>query len=671
MENRILRFFIAAGLVGLMIGSASTALCKDKHKQVPPKDAEPATAHANAKVWQGLPFSNKDDFDDAEKGFIVTIPDALIYGDNGQIAWSLKGYGFLYGDEVPSTINPSLWRQAVLNMNNGLFKITDGIYQVRGFDLASMMIIEGSSGIILIDPMTSVETARAALELYYANVPGPGGVKRPVKAVIYTHSHIDHYGGVGGVVSQADLDNGVKIIAPDGFLDAAVSENIFAGTAMGRRALYQYGSLLEKGPRGQVDCGLGKAKSNGTVSLIAPNTPITQTVQNLTLDGLDIQFMLAPETEAPAEMLIWFPQFKALCAAEDMNHLNHNLYTLRGAQVRDARKWWKAINQALDQFGDKAEVMFFAHTWPVWGNDKIVNFMKKQRDLYKYVHDQSLQLINQGYTMLEVAEKLKLPDSLAQEWFNRDYYGTMNHNAKAVYQKYIGWYDGNPANLHALPPEDAAKRYLEYMGGAQKVISRARAAFNAGDYRWVAQIMNHVVFAEPDNQAARQLEADALEQLGYQAESGIWRNHYLTGAFELRNGVPEFPATGSSVDQLKALTLDLYFDYLGILLNAAEANGKVIVINWNITDKGEKYGLNLENSALTYLGPDKQSSSADATVKMTRATFDDINTGQLTWQDAVKPPNPRVIVEGDPSKLFDLLGLLNTKFDPRFNIVTP
>jgi len=668
MENRILRFFIAAGLVGLMIGSASTALCEDKHKQVPPKDAEPATAHANAKVWQELPFSNTDDFDDAKNGFIATIPDALIYGDNGQIAWSLKEYEFLYADKVPRTVNPSLWRQGVLNMNNGLFKITDGIYQVRGFDVASMMIIETSTGIILIDPMTSVETARAALELYYAKVPGPGGAKRPVMAVIHTHSHIDHWGGVGGVVSQADVDNGVKIIAPDGFLDAAVSENLFAGNAMGRRALYQYGSLLEKGPRGPVDSGLGKAKSNGAVSLIAPTTVITQPVQNLTLDGLDIQFMLAPETEAPAEMLIWFPQFKALCAAEDMNHLNHNLYTLRGAQVRDARKWWKAINQALNLFGDKAEVMFFAHTWPVWGNDKIVNFMKKQRDLYKYVHDQSLQLINQGYTMLEVAEELKLPDSLAQEWFSRDYYGTVNHNAKAVYQKYIGWYDGNPANLNALPPEEAAKRYLEYMGGAHKVIARARAAFHAGDYRWVAQIMNHVVFAEPHNREARQLEADALEQLGYQAESGIWRNHYLTGAYELRNGVPEFPATGSSVGQLRALTLDLYFDYLGILLNAAEADGKVIVINWNITDKGEKYVLSLENSALTYLGPGKESATADVTVKMTRATFDAINTGQLTWQAAIASGAVQV---DNPNKLLDLLGLLNAKFDPRFNIVTP
>jgi len=671
MQNKIFKFFIAAGLFGLMLSSASSAFCEDN--KLAPKDAEPTTAQANAKVWDELPFWNTDDFNDAEKGWIATIPDGLIYGDKGQVAWSLKEYEFLYGDKVPPTVNPSLWRQAALNMNNGLFKITErdyqkrNIYQVRGFDLASMMIIEGNKGIILIDPMTSVETARVALELYRANV--QGGRKRPVKAVIYTHSHIDHYGGVGGVVSQAEVDKGVNIIAPDGFLDAAVSENIFAGWAMARRALYQYGSLLEKGPRGQVDSGLGKGKSNGTVTLIAPTITIRKPLEKIDIDGVKMWFQLALDTEAPAEMLIWFPQFQALCAAEDMNHLNHNLYTLRGAQVRDARKWWKAINQALDQFGGEAQVMFFAHTWPVWGNDKIIKFMKKQRDLYKYVHDQSLQLINQGYTMIEVAEQLKLPESLAQEWFNRDYYGTVNHNAKAVYQKYIGWYDGNPANLYALRPEDAAKRYLEHMGGSQKVIDLAREEFKAGDYRWVAQVMNHVVFAEPDNQAARELAADALEQLGYQAESAIWRNHYLTGAFELRNGVPDLPATGSSVDQLKAMTMDLYFDYLGIRLNALKADGKFIVLNWNITDRGEKYVLSLENSALTYMGPGKESSSADATLILTRTTLDEINTGQLTWQDAIK--SGKLQVQGDASKFSDLLDVLDTKYDPKFNIVTP
>jgi len=367
-------------------------------------------------------------------------------------------------------------------------------------------------------------------------------------------------------------------------------------------------------------------------------------------------------------MLIWFPQFSALCAAEDMNHLNHNLLTLRGAQVRSARNWWKVINQTLDLFGAEAEVMFFAHTWPVWGQDKIVTFMKKQRDLYKYVHDQSLHLLNQGYTMVEVAEMIQLPESLAQEWFNRDYYGTVNHNAKAVYQRYLGWYDSNPANLHPLPPEESARKFLEYMGSASAVMAKARQAFKNGEYRWVAQIMNLVVFAEPDNRAAKQLQADALEQLGYQAESASWRNNYLTGASELRNGVPETGQVSGSSDTLREMTLDLLFDYWGILLNGPKADGKTIVLNWNFTDTGEQYVLTLENSALTYSGPDRQSSEADTTLTLARTTLDEINLGHLTLQDAVA--RGLVQITGNPAKLVELLGLLE-RFDVGFNIVTP
>jgi alkyl sulfatase BDS1-like metallo-beta-lactamase superfamily hydrolase len=666
MLKTVFPYVLAASLLAFTASRAQSGFSKDKEAY--PKDAEPATAQANEKVRQELPFWNTDDFDDARRGFIATFPDLVIYSDTGRLAWSLKEYGFLSGNNAPSTVNPSLWRQAVLNMNNGLFEVTEHIYQVRGFDLASMMIVEGNEGIILIDPMSSVETARAALELYRAAV--PGARERAVQAVIYTHTHADHFGGVRGVVSPQDIENGAKVIAPDGFLHHAVSENLFVGTAMSRRALYQYGALLEKNPTGQVDSGLGKGNSSGTMSFISPNVNIAQPFQSLLIDGVELQFILAPDTEAPAEMLIWLPQFKALCAAEDMNHLHHNLYTLRGAQVRDARNWWKAINDVLDRFGRQAEVMFFAHTWPVWGTEKIVNFMKKQRDLYKYMHDQSLQLINQGYTMLEVAEKLRLPASLAQEWYNRDYYGTVNHNAKAVYQRYLGWYDGNPANLHPLPPEEAAKRYLQYMGSSQSVIARARQAYKEGDYRWVAQIMNHVVFAEPDNREARELEADALEQLGYQAESGIWRNHYLTGASELRNGAPSAtPRGGVSEDALKAMTLDLYFDYLGILLKAPEAEGKTIALNWNLAEPAAQYVLSLENCALTYTGPGRQSASADATLSMTRATFDQINAGKLRWQEAIA--SGRVVVAGNAAKLFELLSLLRPGFEGMFNIVTP
>jgi len=633
-----------------------------------PKDAEPATMAANAAVLQELPFWNTEDFDDAQRGFIATLPEGTIYGDEGKVVWDLEAYGFLSTPEAP-------WRQAQLNMNNGLFEVTTnvagdrGIYQVRGFDLASMMIIEGETGVILIDPMSSVETAGAALGLYrqYRG-------NRPVKAVIYTHSHVDHFGGVRGVVSDDDLKNGVKILAPDGFLEHAVSENIFAGTAMNRRSSYHLGSYLQRGPRGQVDAGLGKAYSLGQISLVAPQPenvitkPETDPLEMREVDDVEMHFLLAPDTEAPAEMLIWFPQFSALCAAEDMNHLNHNLLTLRGAQVRSARNWWKVINQTLDLFGDEAEVMFFAHTWPVWGQEKIVTFMKKQRDLYKYVHDQSLHLLNQGYTMVEIAEMIQLPESLAQEWFNRDYYGTVNHNAKAVYQKYLGWYDSNPANLHPLPPEQSAKKFLEYMGSSSAVMARARQAFKNGEYRWVAQIMNLVVFAEPDNRAAKELQADALEQLGYQAESASWRNNYLTGASELRSGVPAAGQTSGGSDTLREMTLDLLFDYWGILLDGPGADGKTIVLNWDFTDTGEQYVLTLENSALTYSGPDRQSTEADASLRLARTTLDEINLGHLTLQQAVS--GGLVEITGNPAKLVELLGLLE-RFEVGFNIVTP
>ena len=653
-------FFGVLSLVWLSV--APWAFCADD--QAAPKDAEPATKAANAKVLQELPFSNMNDFVDASRGFIDTLPDGVIKGANGEVVWDLTQYKFLSAAQVPSTVNPSLWRQAVLNMNNGLFKVTDGIYQVRGFDLASMMIVEGNSGIILIDPMTATETAKAALELYRKH-----RLDRPIVAVIYTHSHADHYGGVKGVISEEDASSGkVQVIAPDGFLDHALSENVFAGTAMGRRALYHTGSILARGPRGQVDTGLGKSTANGSITLIAPQQAniIQQPLEVRTIDGLEVWFQLAPETEAPAEMLIWFPQLRALCAAEDMNHLNHNLLTPRGAQVRNARNWWKVINQALDQYTAGTDVMFFAHTWPVWGKENIVNFMKKQRDLYKYVHDQSLHLMNQGYTMIEISEKLKLPQSLAQEWFNRDYYGTVIHNAKAVYQRYLGWYDSNPVNLHALPPEETAKKYLAYMGSAQAVIARARQEFEAGDYRWVAQIMNTVVFAEPDNREAKELEADALEQLGYQAESGVWRNSYLQAASELRNGLASMPANAGA-DMIKAMPMDLYFDYMGILLNGPKADGKYIVLNWEFTD-GQKWVLTLENSVLTYVGPERQSSAAHATLQLARATLDEITLGKLTWQNAISLG--LVEVQGDASKLFELLGLLEP-FELGFNIMTP
>lgn len=486
--------------------------------QVAPKDATDITKQVNAAVLNHLPFADKTDLENANSGFIATLPDVTIKNEKGQVVWTLDPYKFLEGAEAPATVNPSLWRQAQLNMTNGLFKVTDRIYQIRGFDLSVMSIIEGDTGIIIVDPLTSTETAKAGLDLYYQHRP-----KKPVVAVMYTHSHIDHYGGVRGVISEEDVNSGkVKILAPEGFLEEAVSENVYAGNAMSRRALYMYGALLPRGVNGQVDGGLGKTASIGTVTLIPPTDIIKTTGEKRVVDGVEMEFQMAPGTEAPAEMLTYFPQFKALLAAEDATHTLHNLYTLRGAQVRDASKWWKALNEAIERYGAGTEVVFASHHWPTWGNENVIPYLESQRDLYKYIHDQSLRLLNSGYTMTEVAEIMTLPESLSQKWFNRDYYGSVNHDSKAVYQRYLGWYDSNPANLHALPPDEASKKYVEYMGGPAAVTEKAKKSFAEGDYRWVAMVMNNVVFADPTNKEARDLQADALEQLGYQTEDATW-----------------------------------------------------------------------------------------------------------------------------------------------------
>ncbi len=631
---------------------------------VPPNDATTVTAQANAAVLNQLPFVNREDFEDAQRGFIAPLPDGIIKNDAGRPVWDLTAYGFLDKPAAAATVNPALYRQAQLNNINGLFKVTERIYQIRGFDISNMTIVEGDTGVIVIDPLISVETAKAGLDLYRKHR-GP----RPVKAVIYTHSHIDHWGGVKGVVNADEVKAGtVAILAPEGFLEAAISENVFVGNAMARRAIYMYGSLLPKGEKGEVDAGLGKTVSLGLKTLIAPTDVITNTGEKRVIDGVEIVFQMAPNTEAPAEMLFYFPQFKALCAAEDMTHTLHNLYTIRGAEVRNARAWWKTVQLSLDLYGDKTDVVFASHHWPKWNQEKVRAFFENQRDLYKYILDQSLRLMNHGYTRDEVAEMLVLPDSLSQEWYNRSFYGTVNTDAKAVYQKYLGWYDGNPAHLNPLPPEDAAKKYVEYMTGADAVIAKARDDYARGEYRWVAEVMSHVVFADPDNAEARKLEADALEQLGYQAESGPWRNAYLVGAFELRNGVPQ-PAAAVVVNGgiITAAPLDFYFDYLGIRMNGPKAAGKKAVINWDFTDTGEKYVLNLSNSALTYAAG-RQAPNADVTITLTRAVLDEVTLGRTTFKKAVM--GGKVRFDGDIAKLSELMGLLDD-FDPMFNIVTP
>lgn len=628
------------------------------------KDAEPATRAANEAFVKSLPFSDRADFDDAKRGFIATLPDGVVAGAGSKPAFDTRPYALLGKDEVPATVNPSLWRQAQLNAVNGLFHVTDRVYQVRGLDIANMTIIEGDTGLILIDPLLSNETAKAAFDLYLANRPA-----KPVAAVVYTHSHADHFGGAKGVMSVEDAASGkVKVIAPDGFMEHAVAENVIAGNAMSRRAQYQFGSTLSVGERAQIDTGLGKALSKGTISLIPPNDVIKQPYEFRTVDGVEIEFHLVPGSEAPSEMIMYFPQFKLLNMAEDASHTMHNLYTIRGAEIRDGRLWSRYISEAIERYGERTDAVIAQHHWPMWGNARVVAFLKKQRDLYKFIHDQSVRLLNQGLTSTEIAEQLKLPASLANEWSARGYYGTLSHNAKAVYQFYLGWYNANPADLNPLPRAESARKQVEYMGGAEAVLKRARDDFAAGQYRWVASVTSQLVFADPANKAARELGADALEQLGYQSEAATWRNAYLLGAAELRGGVP--PAPGGSTanaELLKGVSIDLAFDFLGVRLNAGKAEGKHIVINWTFTDRNETYVMNLENSALTHRAGDLDD-NADAGVKLTRAALDAITLKQRTFLGSIVTGD--VSISGNPLKLRELFGLLDD-FSPDFEIVEP
>lgn len=653
-------------LVGALIGlTVSTSSARDL---LPPKPAEPTTKDAHDRLLPVLPFSDTEDFASANKGFIAPLPDGQIRDAKGNVIWDMKGYRFLSSEQAPDTVNPSLWRQERLNNIAGLFEVTPGFHQVRGFDLSNMTIIEGKTGLIVIDPLISAETAAAGLKLYHDKV-NP----KPVVAVIYSHSHVDHYGGVKGVVSDDDVKAGkVKVYAPAGFLEHAVIENVYAGTAMSRRATYMYGALLPKSPEGQVGTGLGKTISVGTITLIPPTNIIGadgQPVETATIDGVEVEFQLTPGTEAPAEMNMYFPAQRALCAAENATHTLHNILTIRGAQVRDPGKWAKYLDAALVRYGDRTDVVFAQHHWPTWGGDKIRAFLADQRDMYQYINDQTLRLMNEGLTPMEIAESLKsLPPGLASKWYDRDYYGSMSHNVRAVYQRYLGFYDGNPAHLNPLPPVAAGKKYVEFMGGADRVIAKARESFKKGEYRWVAEVMNHVVFADPGNKEARELEADALEQMGYQTENGTWRNAMLTGAFELRNGVPEDDTTSASADTIKALTLDMYFDYMGIRLNGPKAaNLPETTLNWNFTDTGQRYALILRNGALTHRAG-VQLPNATATIELPRATLDDVTLGRATVAEAIQAGD--IKITGDPQALQQVLGLMD-QFKPTFNIVTP
>ena len=630
-----------------------------------PKPPTSFTEAAQEQVRQTLPFSDRADFDRVEKGLIKRPDNLVIKNDDGSVAWQLGDYDFIKAAKDLGSVNPSLMRQAQLNLSYGLFKVTDGIYQVRGYDLANTTFIEGKTGWIVIDTLTTPATAKAA----YALVSQELGQK-PIRAIIYSHAHIDHFGGVKGLVSQEQVDKGeVQIIAPKGFMEAAIKENVMAGNAMIRRATYQYGTVLPKGPQGQVDMAIGKGVAHGPLSIIAPTKLIEGELQDLEIDGVPFTFQNTPGTESPAEMNVWLPQQKALLMAENVTATLHNLYTLRGAETRDPLGWSKYINEALHRFGDKAEVMFAVHNWPRWGHEDIVRTLEKQRDMYGYLNDQTLYLANNGVTINQIHERLKVPPELANEWFNRGYHGSVSHNVRAVVNKYLGYYDSNPATLNPLAPEDSAKKYVEFMGGADHLLQMAKASFDKGEYRWVVEVVNKLVFADPTNQAARNLQADALEQLGYQAENAGWRNSYLVAAQELRNGVPRnLPSLRvSNPDALAAMDTGLLFDYLGVRMNAQKAEGEDFSINLVLPDKNEQYLLELKNSHLNNI-KGVQSESAGQTVTIDRADLNrlmlkEVSPVRLVFEGKLKS-------SGNPLLLAKLFGMLDD-FDFWFDIVTP
>ncbi|MDM0002029.1 alkyl sulfatase dimerization domain-containing protein [Variovorax sp. J22P240] len=605
--------------------------------------------------------------DPTTRGFIATWPNAEIRDETGRVVWTMAGYEFLEDERPAPTVHPGLWAQARRNMTHGLFEVTERIYQVRGFDLANMTLVEGERGVIIIDPLTCAETAAAALKLYREQ-----RGDRPVTAVIYSHSHVDHFGGVRGVIDEQEaIRQGVPIIAPAGFLWHTVAENMIAGNAMSRRSQFQFGQTLKRGVCAQVDCGLGKNLPHGTVTLIPPTRTIEKERENHVIDGVEIVFALAPESEAPSEMFFFFPQLRALNLAELGQHTMHNLCPLRGAQVRDARLWSRYLDEALHEFAPHSDVVFAQHNWPTWGQETLTRFIAQQRDLYKYVHDQTVRLMNKGQTAVEIAEELRLPPELVDITHAQGYYGTLVHNVKAVVQHYLGWYDGNPSRLHTLPPVEAGTRYVAYMGGAEAMLEKAQADFERGEHRWVAEVTSHLVFAEPRNQAARVLCAAALEQLGFAAESATWRNAYLLAARELRQGVPAAKRRSMSYDLLKAVPMEMFLDCLAIRLVAGRASGNALSIAWHIVDAGEHWTLTLGNAALTYR-PSSLNATADATIAVSR----DRLASLLAHEDGIAAAIASgieagdVAVGGDVSQVHALLSMLD-EFDPMFNIVEP
>lgn len=624
------------------------------------KEATKTTQDKNKEVYALLDFSDEQEREFAEKGLIAAPESLELKDEKGKVVWSQKAYSFVENADAPATVNPSLWRNTQLNHLYGLFEVADGIYQVRGYDMTNITFIKGDTGWIVFDPLMSTECSAAAMQLVNENLG-----ERPVTAVVMSHPHVDHYGGIKGIISEEEAaSRGIPIIVPEGFEEHAVSENVYAGNAMGQRAGYQYGTILDDSATGSMSIGIGMGQSTGTISYISPNDTIKQTGETRTVDGVTMEFQLTPGTEAPVEMNTWFADKKALWIAENCTGTLHNLYTLRGAQIRDGNAWAEYIMEAMTRYGKDAEVVFQSHNWPHWGNDVINRYLENTAAMYKFINDQTLMYINQGYTSDEISNMITLPESLEKNWYTRQYYGTVAHNAKAVYQKYMGWYDANPVNLNPLTPSDSAKKYVEYMGDTGEVLKKARADFDKGEYQWVAEITNVLVFADPGNQEARYLCADALEQLGYQAESGTWRNAYLSGAKELREGTTTDTAlkANSSADLKKSMTPEMMMDYMGILTDSNAAQDVNLKINLNFTDT-DPYLLRVDSGVLLYQ-KGMQADDADATLTLPRvAMFTILNKDEAKQQETIK-------IEGDQDILKKLTEHMVT-FEYFFNIVEP
>jgi alkyl sulfatase BDS1-like metallo-beta-lactamase superfamily hydrolase len=613
-----------------------------------------------------LPPEDGSDAESAARGFLAAPESLVITDDEGRLVWDMDAFGFLRdADEAPDTVHPSLWRHATIDTRPGLYEVADGVFQVRGYDVSNMTLIEGERGVVVVDPLISRECSAAALELYRSE-----RGEREVTAIVYSHSHADHFGGVKGVVDADAVRSGdVRVWAPEGFLEHAVSENVLAGPAMVRRGAYMFGSFLERGPRGPVGAGIGYAISDGTPTLIPPTVEVHRTGQWEELDGVRFDFQLVPGTEAPAELNFHLPECSALYVAEIATRTLHNSHTLRGAEVRDALGWSKYLNEAIELFADRSEVLFHGHHWPTWGRDELAEMLRRHRDLYRYLHDQTLRLMNNGLTPTEIAAEIELPPELAETWSCRGYYGTVSHNVRAVYQRYLGFFDGVPAHLDPLPPVEAGRRYVELAGGAEAALAAAREALERGDARWAAELAHHVVFAEPQNGEAAELEAEALERLGFGSESAIWRNYLLAGAKELRDGVQSARSTEvAGADVVRSLPVAMVFDAMGVRLNGPRAWGVRLVVNWDFTDLGRRWTMTVENGALSTV-EGRLADDADATIELTRDALHALVMGgpEAAGEEFAAG---RIKISGEGEKLAELLGLFDRP-DPDFEIVRP